>query len=73
MPEPLHVAPGFSTSRDECRITYRNPETGEEYSFLAPNHLREEHRRQLAEAGYQVVVQTRTVTTTAWRTVKETR
>ncbi|MBF6393902.1 hypothetical protein IU443_28645 [Nocardia farcinica] len=58
-----------ATSRDEYRIIYRNPETGEEFMLLADSTLWREKRRGLRNAGYQVIVQKRRIHTSSWQTV----
>ncbi|WP_068059288.1 hypothetical protein [Nocardia xishanensis] len=68
--EPLLPPPGEpATSRDEYRITYRDPETGEEFTLLSDRATWLEKRNGLRKMGYPVVVQKRQIHTTAWEQV----
>ncbi|SLG33247.1 Uncharacterised protein [Mycobacteroides abscessus subsp. abscessus] len=58
-----------ATSRDEYRITYRNPGTGEEYVLLSDSALWREKRNGLRKAGFAVVVEKRRVQYGVWQIV----
>lgn len=50
----------------EYRVCYRDPATGGEYMALADRGTVNARRRELTDAGYQVAVFSRSITTTAW-------
>lgn len=55
-----------ATTRSEYRLLYRNPETDEEFSLLTDGTRVWAERKHMLEAGYQVVVTKRQITTSAW-------
>ncbi|WP_280465969.1 hypothetical protein [Nocardia brasiliensis] len=66
--EPLIPRQGEPAGkRTEHKLTYRNPETGEAYERLATAWMQE--RNQLRRMGYEVVVQRREISQTAWETI----
>ena len=66
--EPLVPTVGeLGTWRREYRITYRDNDTGSEYVVLADATTWMGQRRQLADAGFDVVVQEREVRVSDWR------
>ncbi|WP_280389853.1 hypothetical protein [Nocardia wallacei] len=70
--EPLYPPFGdVPTSSLEYRITYRNNDTGQQFTLLSPDHLWREKFGGLTRARFDVLVQKRRVTTTSWETVAE--
>jgi hypothetical protein len=66
--EPLEPPPaGVTVSENQYQITYRDNDTGEEFTVLSPRDLWLEKVNGLHKAGFDVVVQQRQVTTTAWK------
>jgi hypothetical protein len=61
----------MTVSENQYRITYRDNATGEEFVTVVPRASWLEQRNQLVKAGFDVVVQKRRVTTTAWTVVGE--
>ncbi len=55
-----------ATTRSEYQLLYRSPETGEEFSHLTDGTRVWAERKHMLEAGYQVVVTKRQITTSAW-------
>lgn len=60
-----------ASSRPEYKIHYRNPETGIELTAQVNSSDVWSQRKKLTDAGYQVAVTRRQVTTSAWEIVEE--
>lgn len=60
-----------ATTRSEYQLLYKNPETGEEFSLLTDGTRVWAERKQMVDAGYQVVVTKRWITTSAWEIVEK--
>lgn len=70
--DPLEPPPAGRTEHvNQYRITYRDNETGEEFTVLSPRDLWLEKANGLRNAGFDVIVEKRRVTTTAWEIVGE--
>jgi hypothetical protein len=68
--EPLVAYAGAALSRTEFQITYRDPETGDQFQRLVSDtSVWREQRRKLQDMGYDVLVQRHQVNTTPWEVV----
>jgi hypothetical protein len=68
--EPIVAYAGPRLSRTEYQITYRDPETGQQFTRLVSDtSVWREQRRKLQDMGYDVLVQRHQVDTTPWEVV----
>jgi hypothetical protein len=68
--EPIVAYAGPALSRTEFQITYRDPETGDQFTrLISDTSVWREQRRKLQDMGYDVLLQRRTIETSPWEVV----